>query len=118
MYDIGAKRTKQPVHGHERGEITQRCDSSRNVDRGKTDARNTFERIRAFDRARDQYDLVPGSDQCLNLAAQMMQQEKRDSGKSDDTHCGAIVCVLIYDKRCRRDDADRPTFAGIGGLLN
>src|SRR6267378_7295711 len=86
MYDIGAKRTKQLVHGHERGEITKRCDSSRNVDRGETDASDAFERVRAVDRARDQYDLVPGSGQCLDLAAQMMQKEKRDSGKSDDTH--------------------------------
>src|SRR6266852_7931025 len=90
MHDIGTNRTEQPVHGHERGEITQRCDSSRNVDRGKTDARNAFERVRAVDRARDQYYLVPGGDQCFDLAAQMMQQEKRDSGKSDDTHCESM----------------------------
>jgi hypothetical protein len=61
---------------------------------------------------------VSGGDQCFDLAAQVMQQEKRDSGKSDDTHCGAILCVLIYDERCRRDDADRPTFTGIAGLFN
>src|SRR6267154_1605327 len=86
MYDIGAKRTKQPDHGHERGEITKRCDSSRNVDRGKTDARDAFEDVRAVGRARDKHHLVPGSDRRIDLAAQMMQKEKRDSGKPDDTH--------------------------------
>src|SRR5258706_5608609 len=95
MYDVGTERAELPVHGHQRGEITQRRDPSWNVDRDEADARNAFERVRTVDRARDQHHLVPGSDQCIDLAAQMMQQEKRDSGKPDDTHCGAFLYLVL-----------------------